>query len=218
MWARTASSTIAFASVLVGGCLGAGGVASQPPEGAKPRPVPAPAATFPAEPAPPSPHPAGAAAPVTPPREAIATPNAGNGHVELVIEESGAACGPYLPFPSNCEPTWRIRIDLTPADQRPGVHALGPGLSPFAYRDAQGPPGGVWQKGTTCENLGDNVVGTLEILAIDERSISGVLSGAGKADGPFHARRCPSCKGTGNACTSNGECCNDFCHSGRCQP
>jgi hypothetical protein len=152
------------------------------------------------------------------PREAIATPNVANGHIEIAFGEPRAACGPYVAFPSTCEPAWRVRIELMPEQQRAGRYALGPDLSPFSYRDAQGSPGGVWDKGAHCKNLGGNVVGSLEIVAIDDEGISGVLSGVGEADGPFRARRCPSCKGTGNACSSNGECCNDFCYEGRCQP
>lgn len=151
-------------------------------------------------------------------RIANATPNAASGSIELVFSEQPMPCGPYAPFPKSCEPTWRIRIDLTPEQQRAGEYALGPDIVPFAYRDAQGKAGGVWEGGIACKNLGGHVVGTLTIEAIDAEGISGTLSGAGEADGPFRARRCPSCKGTGQACTSNDQCCNDLCHAGHCQP
>ena len=152
------------------------------------------------------------------PRQATATPNAANGYIEIVIDERSASCGSYAPFPPTCEPAWRIRLDLAPEHQRVGRYVLGPERYPFSYRDAQGPSGGVWGAGTQCKNLGDHFVGSLEIVAIDADGISGILSGAGDADGPFRAQRCPSCKGTGDACTGNAECCNDFCHAGRCQP
>jgi hypothetical protein len=151
-------------------------------------------------------------------REAIATPNVANGYIEIVLGDPRASCGPLVPFPSTCEPAWRIRIDLAPEQQRSGRYALGPELSPFSYRDAQGPRAGAWETGKGCKNLGGPIVGSLEIVAIDEQGISGVLSGTGEADGPFRAQRCPSCQGTGNACSKNSECCNDFCHAGRCQP
>lgn len=151
-------------------------------------------------------------------RSANATPNSANGSIELVFTEQPTPCGPYQPFPKSCEPAWRIRIDLMPEQQRPGDYALGPEAALFAYRDAQGKAGGVWETGAACQNLGGAVVGTLKIVAIDAEGISGVLSGTGDADGPFRARRCSACKGTGQACTNNTECCNDFCHAGRCQP
>jgi hypothetical protein len=61
------------------------------------------------------------------------------------------------------------------------------------------------------------VDGVLEIVAIEPDAVVGTLTGAGEADGPFRAGRCPSCKGTGMACTTNGECCNDFCDR-TCKP
>lgn len=220
MWAKTVGATIVIGGVLGGGCLGAPGVTPQPPAGAQAGPEPASAAPIPTEkPAPESPNtPSGPPPAASAPRQAIATPNAANGQIGLVIADSLAACGPLTSFPSTCEPAWRIRIDLQAEHQRPGRYALGPELSPFSYRDAQGPSGGAWGKGSDCKNLGGHIVGSLQILAIDEQGISGVLSGAGEADGPFRAQRCPSCLGTGNACSSNRECCNDFCYSGRCQP
>jgi hypothetical protein len=213
-------TTIAFGAVMAVGCLGAGAVTPQrlepPTSGSGPAST---VASSPERLAPPSPQATDVPSLATAaPREAIATANVANGHIEIVIGDPRASCGPHVPFPSTCEPAWRIRIDLMPEHQRSGRYALGPELSPFSYRDAQGSSAGVWEAGAQCKNLGGHIVGNLEIVAIDDDGISGVLSGAGEADGPFRAQRCPSCKGTGNACSKNGECCTDFCHRGRCQP
>jgi hypothetical protein len=180
----------AFATLCVGGCVETPRVAPQEP----------------------------AAPQATQARPATATPNAATGSIELVLSDAPAQCGPYVPFPKTCDPAWRVRIDLTPEYQQPGQYRLGPDLSPFSYRDAQGKSGGVWAAGAHCKNLGSHFVGTLQIVSIDTEGISGVLSGAGEADGPFRAQRCPACQGTGQACTSNAECCNDYCEAERCQP
>jgi hypothetical protein len=212
---RAVGALVLFVGTVGGGCLSAAGAG---PKAARPKSPPAaPAATTQAAPK----RSEDAGKPSTPasaPRQAIATPNSANGHIEIVIDERSATCGALVPFPSTCEPTWRVRLDLAPEHQRAGRYALGPELSPFSYRDAQGPTGGVWEAGAQCRNLGDHFTGSLEIVAIDADGINGVLSGAGAADGPFRARRCPSCRGVGEACTMSGECCNDFCHAGRCQP
>jgi hypothetical protein len=152
-------------------------------------------------------------------RYALAIPNAANGVIEIVIADRPTACGPHRDFPSNCEPAWRVRIDLPPEQQKPGEYLLGDELTPFSYRDAQGKSGGgVWGEGVDCANLGGHFDGVLEIVAIDSFGITGNLTGAGAADGPFRAERCPSCKGTGMACTANAECCMNHCGEGGCSP
>jgi hypothetical protein len=151
-------------------------------------------------------------------RAALATPNAATGTIELVIPDRPTSCGPLQQFPKTCERASRVRIDLTPAHQHPGTYPLGPELSPWSYRDAQDKSGGAWGAGKNCQNLGDHFVGSLQIVSIESDELFGVLSGTGELDGPFRAQRCASCKGTGMECTTNAECCNDFCHEGRCQP
>jgi hypothetical protein len=151
-------------------------------------------------------------------RDARATPNAANGSIEIVIADRPTECGPHKEFPATCEPAWRIRIDLPPEQQQPGEYLLGDDLTPFSYRDAQGKSrAGAWEEGVDCANLGGHFDGVLEIAAIDATGITGNLTGAGEADGPFHARRCPSCKGTGLACSNDAECCNNLCQ-GTCKP
>ncbi len=151
-------------------------------------------------------------------RPALATPNTSTGAIEIVIPDRPSHCGPLQEFPRSCEKAWRVRIELAPEYQRPAKYQLGPELLPWSYRDAQGKSGGAWGEGTDCKNLGDHLAGSLEIVALDADGITGALSGAGEADGPFRAQRCPSCNGTGMECTSNSECCNDFCYAGKCQP
>jgi hypothetical protein len=153
----------------------------------------------------------------TGPRFALATPNAANGFIELVLSDRPTACGPHRAFPETCEPAWRVRITLSPEHQRPGEYLLGEARSPFSYRDAQGPSGGAWGAGVQCQNLGGHFDGVLSIVAIESDAIVGTLRGGGEADGPFRASRCPACKGTGLSCASNAECCNDLCET-TCQP
>jgi hypothetical protein len=216
-------SAFLMVSVVTGGCKQAPCLSPEPPGGAKARQEPALTTSAPRTRVAPE-ESDDASAPQRPSsaldgaRSALATPNAANGCIEIVLTDLPAPCGPHRPFPATCDPAWRVRIDLMPEHQRPGRYALGPELAPFSYRDAQGKAGGIWQEGAQCKNLGAPFVGSLEILAIDATSITGILSGAGEADGPFRAQRCPACNGTGMACTSNAECCNDFCHEGRCQP
>lgn len=151
-------------------------------------------------------------------RAALATPNAGNGWIELVIPDRASACGPLQHFPKSCEPAWRVRISLAPEHQKPGTYQLGPDLQPFAYRDGQDKDVGAWVEGHNCKNTGGDVVGWLHLVAIESDGIMGVLSGAGEADGPFKALRCPTCKGTGLRCGKHSDCCNEYCEAGRCIP
>ena len=152
-----------------------------------------------------------------PPRLAIAAPNAATRAIGIVITEPPGQCGPLQPFPPSCEPVWRIRIDIMPEQQQPGQYALGPAYRCLPTGTLRVKPAVPGEPARTCKNLGSDVVGTLTIVAIDAAGISGVLSGAGEADGPFRAERCPACGGTGQACTGNAECCNDYCYEGRCQ-
>jgi hypothetical protein len=151
-------------------------------------------------------------------RPAFAVPNTGNGFIDLTIPDRPANCGALLEFPPKCEPAWRIRLSIPPALQRPGVYRLAEEGELFSYRDGQAPSGGAWVKGARCENTGGHFDGTLEISSIDPTGITGVLSGAGAADGPFRAERCAACTGTGMACSADAECCNHYCFKGRCQP
>jgi hypothetical protein len=151
-------------------------------------------------------------------RAALATPDSGSGYIHLVIPDREARCGPLEELPRNCEPAWRIRIDLSPEAQRPGRYPLSSDSPIFSYRDAQGKSqAGAWVQGQNCENLSGHVNGSLEIISIDADSILGVLQGAGVADGPFRALRCPACLGVGMDCQSDAQCCNNLC--GRtCKP
>jgi hypothetical protein len=205
----------------LGGCRDKSQVSPEPiqREPVRVNPAPKPVASVPpAEPvvkkAPKRP----ATSPVAGTRYFRATPNAANGWIELVISDRPTACGPHQEFPSTCEPAWRVRIDLAPEHQRPGEYVLGDELSPFSYRDAQGKSVGVWGGGVDCANLGGHFDGVLEITSIDSGGITGTLVGAGPADGPFRAERCPACRGTGMRCTSDAECCNGSCSGGTCPP
>ena len=147
----------------------------------------------------------------------IARLNAGNGEIEVVIADHPISCASRFDFPDACEAAWRIRFYLPVERQRSGPHALGEG-DLFAYRDAQAPPAaGPWGSGAACQNLGGQVTGELVIGEIDHWGISGTISDGAGLSATFDADRCPSCKGTGMACSTDAECCNDFC-DGSCQP
>jgi hypothetical protein len=135
----------------------------------------------------------------------------------VVIPDRPATCENRGALPPDCEPAWRIRIDLPPDAQRVGRYPLAEGSAVFAYRDAQAKAQGAWVAGQHCKNLGANVTGELEIVAVESHAIRGVLRAAGYADVSFRAERCAACLGTGVACRTDAECCNAFCDK-TCKP
>src|SRR5262245_24102192 len=97
---------------------------------------------------------------------ALAVPDEGNGWIDIVITEQATTCEKRMVFPEGCVPASRVRISLPPNLQKPGTYRFGPG-DVFAYRDAQGPTPGAWEKGATCGNLGTPIdKGTLRVESI----------------------------------------------------
>lgn len=145
---------------------------------------------------------------------AIAIRDESNDRLEVdVSSDPAATCGDKYHFPGDCGPAWRVRLDLAPEEQTVGDHAIGPNAA-FAYVDQQGPP-----QGDFCENLGHDLVGMLRIVELTETSFRASLCGTGEHDGTVTANLCcGACKGTGQACVTDEQCCALFCYEGTCQP
>jgi hypothetical protein len=144
---------------------------------------------------------------------AIATPQSGgDGSLRVNLSSSDATCADPLHFPSGCAPAWRLRLQIPPEQQKPGTYALDLDSAIFAYLDQQAPSGG-----TQCQNLGTDYAATLVISEIDGTQVAGSLCGNPKVEGTFTASVCSSCKGTGESCTADAECCLQLC-TGMCQP
>lgn len=156
------------------------------------------------------------AGPIPGMKTAIAIRNASNGWLEVNISTSEAAsCADKYAFPADCGSAQRVRLDLSPEQQALGVYKTGGPSSVFAYLDVQAP----WEK-AGCSNLGGgDILGTLRITSIDEHVITGSLCGTNKINGTFVAPICcNTCKGTGQTCFIDAECCNLYCGSGTCDP
>lgn len=105
--------------------------------------------------------------------------------------------------------------ELSADEQAPGVYKTEGPYSVFAYLDVQAP----WEKAGCSNAGGGSILGTFRITSIDEHSISGSLCGTNKVNGTFVAPICcNTCKGTGQTCFLDAECCNLYCGSGTCDP
>ncbi len=84
---------------------------------------------------------------------------------------------------------WRVSVNLPPALQQVGTILLSD-PSVISYASVGGPDEG----GGQCYGGGGSIEGTLEITAIDDTHVEGILSGIDTAEfdanGPFYAERC----------------------------
>lgn len=156
--------------------------------------------------------------------DALAIPHAQSGDIELVLTNHDATCNYAADraFSDRCD-VWRARVMLPPEAQEPGAYSID---QSFAYLDQRvsGAPGR-WTPGRACRMAGGNLSGTLVIESVERNRITGYICGSATGDsnpsiidGRFVAMRCPSCAGTGDACVSASDCCNNACSAGRCIP
>jgi hypothetical protein len=145
---------------------------------------------------------------------AIATPQSGgDGSLRVNLSSSDATCADPLHFPGDCAPAWRLRLEIPPAQQVPGTYPLSLDSAIFAYLDGQAPG-----SGAQCQNLGTDYAATLVISVIDATQVAGLLCGNPKVQGTFTAPMCTSCKGTGEPCSTDADCCFQLCTGAMCQP
>ena len=143
----------------------------------------------------------------------IAMRTEGYGPLEIEINSAAGTCENRHFVPDGCSNAWRVRIDLFPQPGAVGTYPIGPsGVFGRVYARTVGDAG-------ECANLDHDLSGTLTVTQIDEHEVRGSICGSGEHDGTFTASVCcAACKGTGVACSSNGECCNGYCGSGTCDP
>jgi hypothetical protein len=175
-----------------------------------------------------SPRPASDAGSIQGLVEALAIPHEPTGTIEIVLASYPATCAYWTnpAFGQSCD-VWRTRIYLPIRAQKPGSYRI---EQDFAYLDRKAStPTGPWQSAPHCEGIGGDLRGKIEIDRITKDTIEGRISDveAGEKDraarnrgllrGAFVARRCPACGTTGQACTTNADCCAGNCN-GHCRP